>query len=120
MLVVKSNMNTCYACGEKILTYQELSIEHKKPWENRSVELFWDLDNIAFSHLRCNKPHIYKGRQRIVVTNKMRCYKCKKILCISMFHKNKSNWHGLSKECKKCCCIRNKKSWQKRKLKHGQ
>jgi uncharacterized protein YdaU (DUF1376 family) len=42
-----------------IETADELSIEHKLPWEGVSVKLFWSLDNIAFSHLRCNRNHRY-------------------------------------------------------------
>lgn len=45
--------DTCFRCGTKISTPDELSIEHKLPWQ-KNVELFWDLTNIAFSHLRCN------------------------------------------------------------------
>ena len=46
--------NVCFQCGEKITSYEDLSIEHKEPWLNEKSELFWDLNNIAFSHLRCN------------------------------------------------------------------
>lgn len=50
----------CFACGRKIETPEDLSIEHKEPWESRlnGDKLFWDLDNIAFSHIKCNVPHI--------------------------------------------------------------
>jgi hypothetical protein len=56
-LLQKYAEDACFRCGEKIERIEDLSIEHKKPWEGISVELFWDLDNIAFSHLRCNLPH---------------------------------------------------------------
>lgn len=41
---------------KKINTVDELSIEHKEPWENSDnpKELFFNLDNISFSHLKCN------------------------------------------------------------------
>jgi 5-methylcytosine-specific restriction endonuclease McrA len=61
-LIQKCGQDHCFVCGEKIETVEELSIEHKKPWLHQSTELFWDLDNIAFSHRRCNRPHVYKGR----------------------------------------------------------
>lgn len=40
----------------KINTVEELSIEHKTPWlnSNNPKELYFDLNNIAFSHLSCN------------------------------------------------------------------
>lgn len=53
-LLVKHNENVCFQCNELITTPRELSIEHKIPWLDNSVKLFWDLDNIAFSHLSCN------------------------------------------------------------------
>jgi len=54
-LVVKAGRNTCFECGELIESELDISIEHKQPWENRDTALFWDLENIAFSHRRCNK-----------------------------------------------------------------
>ena len=45
----------CFHCGEQ-LTRDTFSIEHKVPWlhSKNPTELFFDLDNIAFSHLSCN------------------------------------------------------------------
>jgi hypothetical protein len=55
-LIKKCNLDTCYQCGEKIESVDNLSIEHKTPWlhSDNPVELFFDIDNIAFSHLKCN------------------------------------------------------------------
>ena len=53
-LLKKYNENFCYRCSKIIDKIEELSIEHKKQWLDISVDLFWDLDNIAFSHLTCN------------------------------------------------------------------
>src|SRR5665213_2764868 len=48
----------CYRCGDAIMSPEELSIEHKQPWEGREngKKLYWDLDNVDFSHKRCNRP----------------------------------------------------------------
>ena len=56
MLVQKCSMDTCYRCGEKILTVDEFSIDHKEDWLNSEnpTALFYDLENISFSHLNCN------------------------------------------------------------------
>ena len=54
-LVQKTSQDICFRCNEKILTIEELSIEHKNPWLDVSPSLFWDLENIAFSHSVCNK-----------------------------------------------------------------
>lgn len=58
-LVKIAGMDTCYRCGEIIQKEGELSIEHKIPWESSAnpSKTFFDLDNIAFSHLACNLKH---------------------------------------------------------------
>lgn len=49
-----ANDNICFQCNKEIETIEELSIEHKIPWLKNGKEYFWDLNNITFSHLRCN------------------------------------------------------------------
>lgn len=63
-LLCELNKNICFQCEATIESADQLSIEHKQPWMDTPSpqELFWDLDNIAFSHLNCNvgagrKPH---------------------------------------------------------------
>ncbi len=63
-LICHLKRNTCYRCGEKIYKVAEFSIEHRQPWLSADDPkvAFFDLGNIAFSHLRCNssaasKPH---------------------------------------------------------------
>lgn len=55
-LVQQTAQDVCFRCQTKIDTVGELSIEHKMPWLDSSnpVSTFFDLNNIAFSHLRCN------------------------------------------------------------------
>ncbi len=55
-LVRQTAQDICYRCKTKIETVEDLSIKHKTPWLNSSdpVSSFFDLTNIAFSHLRCN------------------------------------------------------------------
>ena len=55
-LLKRLNENFCYQCGGEIEFEDELSIEHKVTWLNSEdpKSLFFDLDNIAFSHLSCN------------------------------------------------------------------
>lgn len=50
----------CHVC-KKPMAANDYSIEHIKPWLNRDPKLFWDLENISFSHRRCNLPHSYPG-----------------------------------------------------------
>jgi hypothetical protein len=57
----KHKENVCFKCGQLIESVDELSLEHKKPWEGRDSNLFWDVDNITFSHRLCNKQHVFHG-----------------------------------------------------------
>jgi hypothetical protein len=45
----------CYRCKQE-LSAEDLSIDHIQDWFNSEnpKEMFFDLENIAFSHLRCN------------------------------------------------------------------
>ena len=55
-LLAKLEENICYQCKKSIESANDLSVEHKIPWLDSEdpVKLFFDLDNIAFSHLSCN------------------------------------------------------------------
>lgn len=55
-LIKELNKNVCYQCGKIIESEDELSIEHKIPFLDSEdpKKLFFDLNNIAFSHLKCN------------------------------------------------------------------
>ena len=52
---VKDAGHTCYQCGKE-MDRDSFSIEHKTPWLDSEdpVKLFFDLNNIAFSHKSCN------------------------------------------------------------------
>lgn len=63
--VMKTGRNTCHRCGY-YLTRETLSIDHKTPWLDSPDPrgLFFDINNIAYSHLACNvadgrKPHAW-------------------------------------------------------------
>lgn len=53
-LVQRLNEDVCFRCSGRIETARELSVEHKLPWLDVDPALFWDLGNVAFSHLGCN------------------------------------------------------------------
>ena len=55
-LLQEAGEDVCYRCSKQIETADEMSIEHIVPWLNSDnpKELFFDLNNIAFSHLSCN------------------------------------------------------------------
>jgi hypothetical protein len=54
-LVIECDKNKCHHCG-KPMERQDFSIEHKTPWldSENPLKLFFDLENISFSHLSCN------------------------------------------------------------------
>jgi hypothetical protein len=55
-LVKELNLDICFRCEKRIEDINNFSIEHKIAWQSSKnpVEMFYDLDNIAFSHLDCN------------------------------------------------------------------
>jgi hypothetical protein len=105
-LLQKHAENVCFKCSEKIETAEELSIEHKQPWEGVSVELFWSLDNIAFSHLRCNRNHRYKSGgaklRRAGPEGTAWCRRCKAFLPVAEFSRHSSRWNRLQPWCNEC------------------
>ena len=55
----------CYRC-HKPMTREDFSIEHKTAWMGSSnpVETFFDVDNIAYSHLSCNSKAAHDDKFR--------------------------------------------------------
>lgn len=67
-LVKTLKKNVCFRCNELIECSHEFSIDHKTDWlhSDNPLEMFMDLENIAYSHLKCNsvasrKPHKLTG-----------------------------------------------------------
>ena len=108
-LLKRHEENVCYRCKKRIENVEELSIEHIKPWEGVDTALFWDLSNIAFSHLSCNcsaarRSHVGKpSYNRIVPPNGMSwCRSCKSFLSIEKFSKHSQVWNGIRRDCREC------------------
>lgn len=59
-------VNKCYRCEKPIESVEVLSLEHKEPWQSAEnpKEMFYDLNNIAFSHLSCNSGAARSHRKR--------------------------------------------------------
>lgn len=82
-LLCDSNLDTCFKCGEK-MSRDTFSIEHIIPWMDSDdpLGLYFSLDNISFSHLRCNIASAKKFIQTNHGTSAMyrkgcRCEECK-------------------------------------------
>lgn len=69
LLIKEAGRDMCYRCGEPILQSSDMSFDHKVSWEhsNNPKELFFDLDNIAFSHRLCNALSADRSRSRVVI-----------------------------------------------------
>ena len=94
--------NKCFRCGELILSANELSVEHKQPWEGRDTNLFWDLSNVAFSHAICNRPHSFNPGPQTKVGPEGTAWCCghQRFEPAGNFWKNKSEKRGLQHYCK--------------------
>ncbi len=105
-LLKKYNENTCFKCSKAIEKIEDLSIEHKKPWEGISADLFWDIENIAFSHLKCNLPHSRPGGigqvPKIGPEGTAWCSRHKKFLSVESFDRDCSRFNGYHNYCKHC------------------
>lgn len=114
-LLKKYNENVCYRCEKPIECVEQLSVDHKKPWLRFDTNLFWDVNNIAFSHLDCNvnaRNTKNAGKPRInSPTGTSWCSSCKQNKSITMFSKNKgeNGRDGIHRECKDCRKIRSLK-----------
>lgn len=105
-LLKKLGEDTCFKCDLKIEHVEQLSIEHIKPWEGVSSDLFWDLDNITFSHLSCNcSSRRNSSLARKNPEGKNWCYICKAFKDRSEFYAEPSRKTGLNNLCKSCKSI---------------
>lgn len=67
-LVKEIGEDKCFRCGYEIESVDDLSYEHKVDWLNSENPYFnfHDLNNITFSHLKCNVENTVKNRPRKV------------------------------------------------------
>ncbi len=103
-LVQELHRDICFRCNKEIETLGEFSIEHKKPWLDVDPALFWDLENIAFSHRKCNS-----GAARIVRPWKKEapqgmawCTDHGMFLPVAGFNINQRHWNGYQAQCREC------------------
>jgi hypothetical protein len=101
-LAQKLGLTKCFQCGEEIKSPKDLSIEHKLPWFEASQDLFWDLDNVAFSHTGCNYSAARKALKKKGPGGTSWCSMCRKFLPKDNFHKLESRWNGVQHRCNEC------------------
>lgn len=93
--IVRLNLDVCFQCGKKIENVDDLSIEHKIPWLDsvNPKEKFFDIDNITFSHLKCNASAA--RRQKIskfcgTSTSYLRGCRCEKCVVARSKHRKET------------------------------
>ena len=66
-LAKKLNFHKCYRCNNYIENIEDFSIDHKVPYlySDNPSKLFFDLNNIAFSHIKCNCKEARKSKERV-------------------------------------------------------
>lgn len=99
-LVQKAGLDLCFRCGKRIEQVEDLSTEHKRPWQDVDPALFWDLGNIAFSHKRCNT--IARRNVNIAPPGKSWCSGHKDFLDVTLFDQNPKAATGCRDYCKQC------------------
>lgn len=64
-LIVKTGQNKCCKC-KMPMSRDTFSIEHLVPWldSEEPLKLFFDLENIYFSHLKCNCESARKPQKK--------------------------------------------------------
>lgn len=124
-LIVRLGEDDCYRCGRLIESADDLSVEHKVPWERdngKAKELFFDLENIAFSHLKCNigAAEFTPARLGAILSNRKNsplserkfnklekyCPFCGKMKLLEDFSLNTSKVSQRENECRECRSIK--------------
>ena len=108
-LITRHGENGCYRCGEIISTVKEMSVEHKEAWLDVDPALYWDMSNIAFSHLSCNSAshrQPLRGQKpepvlEPTVTEK-ECSMCHVVKPAGQFSRRSARPSGLQPGCKQC------------------
>lgn len=95
-LASRLGLLNCHRCGGMIETVAEFSIDHITAWENSGspIDIFFDVENIAFSHLRCNIAAASKDAQRIYSSKQEKSRKNFR----TYYEKNKKEWNARRNE----------------------
>ena len=96
--------NVCWRCGHTIESAVELSLDHVKFWQGISADLFWDLSNIKWSHLRCNTTNTRNRRFFGKVTDDtiVVCVTCHTPKPATAFSKHPTSISGIMTQCLAC------------------
>jgi hypothetical protein len=107
LLLVATDQGRCFRCGGE-MSLADYSLDHAEPWRGQDAALFWDPNNIHWSHKLCNTKAArtvtpsQDARRRIVRNGLLRCSFCKKDLPVSQFWKSSKVNCGYNSLCKAC------------------
>ncbi|PYS45749.1 MAG: hypothetical protein DMF68_21310 [Acidobacteria bacterium] len=99
-LLRRHQENVCFKCGKVIPNAEDLTLEHKETWLDGGSSLFWDLNNITFSHKQCNLRKGFVRRE--IVDGSLWCSNCKQYKPVSCFHREKKQRTDYALLCKDC------------------
>lgn len=113
-LVVELGRDICFRCGKMINSHKEFSIDHKEPWLHNDSELFWDFNNIAFSHKSCNSsaartPLVGSKKptlRRKCIDGKFVCPSSNELLDRDKFQTDNRKFYKISTKCKSCKSVK--------------
>jgi hypothetical protein len=106
-LLKKCGETTCFKCYKPILSWKDVSIEHKENWLDKDPALFWSMENISFSHLKCNRPHTYGNRyKKVGPEGTSWCCGCQEFLATDNFGRASQTHSGFRHLCNKCRKVR--------------
>ena len=91
-LICRLHLNVCFKCDLPITSALEMSIEHKTDWLHVNSDLFWDLNNIAYSHRKCNRPSRFNKPLDIHGTNGKYQTGCKCKPCLTAHSIANNEW----------------------------
>ncbi|KKM26627.1 hypothetical protein LCGC14_1582910 [marine sediment metagenome] len=111
-LAQEAGRDECFVCGD-LLSLEDFTLEHKKPWlyEDNTLELYMNVDNIGFSHHACNSGRSRKdtpGRaskaksQEKYDENHKFCPGCKETKKLEDFSKHSARASGREVRCRRC------------------
>lgn len=88
--IVETGFNKCSKCTKE-MNRENFSIEHIEPWldSDNPRELFFDISNIAYSHLSCNISSSRNPNQKYFSEDERRTAKAKQ---------SREWWNSLTKE----------------------
>jgi hypothetical protein len=96
-------MGNCFRCGKEIISIEDFTLDHKQEWRHNDPRLFWDIDNIAFSHQLCNASSNRVARFYQARTHK-KCNECKEEKDLNSFgtriQRGQKRYRSFCNECR--------------------